>query len=207
MKMRIGVKYVVILELVLLFVLIATLVNKKMNNKSEYVITSATDIKYVEFNVTYSALDKAYAYDIGSQSEEIKLNWIELLSYLGAKYGGDFSKYKENDINTLVKKLQSKEETIGTLTEDMKYYSYYYEAYEAVLGGLVGEYEIEVASEQNPTEKVWVKKYGLKGFAPIAKNFPYSDYDDFGVSRSYGYARNHLGHDMMSQVGTPVVSV
>jgi len=207
MKIRIGVKYVIILELVLVFALIATYVNKKINYKSAYAITSSTDIKYVEFNVTYPALDKAYAYDVKSQTEEVKLNWIELLSYLGAKYGGDFSKYKENDINVLVQKLQSKEETIGTLTEEMKYYSYYYEAYNAVLGGLVGEFEIEVASDENPNEKVWVKKYGLKGFSPIAKNFPYSDFDDFGVSRSYGYARNHLGHDMMSQVGTPVIAV
>jgi len=207
MKIRIRVKYVVAFELVLLFVLIISLINKNINNKSTYILTSSTGINYVEFNVTYSALDKAYAYDVASQSEEVKLNWIELLSYLGAKYGGDFSKYKGNDIDTLVQKLRSKEETIGTLTEDMKYYSYYYEAYSAVLGGLVGEYEIEVASEKNPEEKVWITKYGLKGFSPIAKNFPYSDFEDFGVSRSYGYARNHLGHDMMSQVGTPVVAV
>ena len=207
MKIRIGVKYVIIFELALLFILIATVVSKKINSESTYVLTSTTAIKYVEFNVTFSALDKAYAYDVKSQSEEVKLNWIELLSYLGAKYGGDFTKYKGSDMDALVKKLQSQEETIGTLTEDMKSYSYYYEAYSAVLGGLVGEYEIEVASEANPEEKVWVKKYGLKGFAPIAKNFPYNDYEDFGVSRSYGFARNHLGHDMMSQVGTPIIAV
>ena len=50
-------------------------------------------------------------------------------------------------------------------------------------------------------------KYGLKAFHPLAKNFPYSHYDDFGVSRSYGYRRQHLGHDMMGQTGTPVVAV
>jgi len=207
MKIRIGAKYVIFFELALLCILIATLIINKMNSASTYALTSTTNIKYVEFNVTYSALDKAYEYDVESQSEEVKLDWIELLSYLGAKYGGDFSKYNEKDMNSLVEKLQSKEETMGTLTADMKYYSYYYEAYSAVLGGLVGEYEIEVASEQNSTEKIWIKKYGLKGFSPIAKNFPYSDFDDFGVSRSYGYARNHLGHDMMSQVGTPVIAV
>ena len=53
----------------------------------------------------------------------------------------------------------------------------------------------------------WKHTYGLKAFHPIAKSFPYSDYDDFGVSRSYGYRRNHLGHDMMGQVGTPVIAV
>ena len=44
-------------------------------------------------------------------------------------------------------------------------------------------------------------------FSPIAKNFPYSDFDDFGASRSYGFKRKHLGHDMMGQVGTPVIAV
>jgi len=58
-----------------------------------------------------------------------------------------------------------------------------------------------------PTDRVWVTKYGLKAFSPIAKGFPYQDYDDFGVSRSYGYKRQHLGHDMMGQVGTPVIAV
>ena len=89
----------------------------------------------------------------------------------------------------------------------MKQYDYYLEAYSAVLGGYVGEYEIQVAKEDNPEEKVWKKKYGLKAFLPIAKNFPYNDYDDFGVSRSYGYKRRHLGHDMMGQTGTPIIVV
>lgn len=53
----------------------------------------------------------------------------------------------------------------------------------------------------------WKSCYGLKAFSPIAKGFPYSDFDDFGVARSYGYRRSHLGHDMMGQVGTPIISV
>ena len=87
----------------------------------------------------------------------------------------------------------------------MKYYDYYYEAYEAVLGGMVGEYEIEQPDDADG--KVWKKVYGLKAFSPIAKGFPYSDYDDFGSSRSYGYKRQHLGHDMMGQIGTPIVAI
>lgn len=50
-------------------------------------------------------------------------------------------------------------------------------------------------------------KYGLKAFSPIAKGFPYNDYDDFGAARSYGFKRQHLGHDMMGQVGTPIIAV
>lgn len=164
-------------------------------------------IKWVDFDVSSSAMGKAYEYDVASQSQEVKLNWIELLAYLGAKYGGDFSKYKEKDMTALVNKLQNKEETMDSLTKDSKYYNYYKEAYNAVLGGFVGEYEIQKTNKENPEETVWVKEYGLKAFLPIAKNFPYSDFDDFGVSRSYGYKRRHLGHDMMGQVGTPIVAV
>lgn len=210
MKGKIGIKHVIILQLIVLFVLLTALAIHKIDNKASYTVSSDTEksfIKWMEFNVCYAALNKAYTYDVKSQSEEVKLNWIELLSYLGAKYGGNFSKYKDKDMDTLVKKLQSKEETMESLTKNMKHYPYYYEIYSAVLGGLVGEYEIEVPSQDNPEEKTWVKKYGLKAFSPIAKNFPYSEYDDFGVSRSYGFKRRHLGHDMMGQVGTPIIAV
>ncbi|WP_084139262.1 M23 family metallopeptidase [Anaerosporobacter mobilis] len=164
-------------------------------------------IKWVEFNVSYEALDQAYQYDVESYEKEVHVNWIELLAYLGATYGGEFRNYKKSDMNKLVERLQNKEETMTSITADMKYYSYYLEAYTAVLGGLVGEYEIQQKKDDTSEELVWVKKYGLKAFLPIAKNFPYSDYDDFGVSRSYGYKRRHLGHDMMGQVGTPIVAV
>ena len=156
--------------------------------------TSGDFIKYVEFNVPYIALKKALNLDIASQKEEKKLDWIEILSYLAAKYGGDFKRYKSNDMDVLVSKLKTQD--IEELTKDMKYYNYFHEAYTAVLGGLVGTYKV------NGEEK-----YGLVGFSPIAKTFPYQHYDDFGASRSYGYKRLHLGHDMMAATGTPVIAV
>lgn len=164
-------------------------------------------IKWVDFDVTYDALEQTYECDVASQKEEIRLNWIELLACLAAKNGGDFSQFKASHLSELVSELQSKGTTMPELTKDMKYYPYYYEAYSAILGGLVGEYEVQVSEGGDSAKKVWEKRYGLKGFLPIAKNYPYCDYDDFGVSRSYGYKRNHLGHDMMSQVGTPIVAV
>lgn len=164
-------------------------------------------IKWVEFNVTYEALNKAYTYDVETYQEEIHLDWIELLAYLGAKYGGDFTNYNEADMTEIAENLTRRETTIEELTAEMQYYEYYHEAYGAVLDGMVGEYEIETAVSEGSNRKVWKKYYGLKAFSPIAKTFPYTDYDDFGVSRSYGYQRNHLGHDMMGQVGTPIISV
>lgn len=167
-------------------------------------------IKWVEFRVTSDAMKQAYQYDQDTYGEEVHLNWVELLAVLGAKYGGDFSGYQEEDLDDIANILMKGEKTLEELTEGMKYYPYYREAYGAVLDGMVGEYEEEVTGrsrQQKNDSAAWKKVYGLKAFHPIAKGFPYSDYDDFGVSRTYGYRRNHLGHDMMGQVGTPVIAV
>lgn len=154
-------------------------------------------IKYVEFNVPYFALEKAMNIDIKSHDEDIKINWIEILSYLAAKYGGDFKCYKETDMDSIVSELKSGK-SIEELTSNMKYYSYYNEVYTAILGEYLGTYTTNDSSEE---------KYGLKVFSPIAKTFPFSHCDDFGTSRTYGYKRRHLGHDLMSAVGTPVIAI
>ncbi len=196
--------------LVLMALFLTVLIKHFYDEKATFASVGTAEkdfIKWVSFDVSSKALNKAYKYDLESQEEEVKLDWIELLAYLGTRYGGDFSRYKEKDITDLVNKLHSEEETIETLTKDLKHYDYYYEAYEAVLAGMVGEYEIEIADENSPGGKKWEKKYGLKAFLPLAKFYPYSHFDDFGVSRSYGFKRKHLGHDMMGQVGTPVVAV
>lgn len=164
-------------------------------------------IKWVEFNVSCEALNRAYDYDVETYDKKSHLSWIDLLAYLGAKYGGDFSQYREQDMEKVAEQILNGEKTMSQLTADMEYYSYYRDAYGAVLEGMVGEYQQEEAKGEGADEKVWKTSYGLKAFSPIAKGFPYSDFDDFGVSRSYGYQRNHLGHDLMGQVGTPVVAV
>lgn len=163
--------------------------------------TGSDYIKWVEFNVTHEAMEKAYQYDVATYGKEVHLNWVSLLAYLGARYGGDFSKYNEKHMEEIAELMRNGETTEERLAAEMQYYSYYREAYGAVLDGMVGEYEVE--NEQG----TWESVYGLKAFHPIAKGFPYSDYDDFGVSRTYGYKRNHLGHDMMGQVGTPIIAV
>lgn len=208
---KIRAKHIILFELMLLFLFSSIMVKNQIDNEaasySAMYDSEKGFIKWVSFDVSHKAMDHAYKYDLESQSEEVVLNWIELLAYLGAKYGGDFSRYKEKHMIELVNKLQSKEETMESLTADMKYYDYYLEAYTAVLGGMVGKYKIEVADENSPGGKRWEEKYGLKAFLPIAKYFPYSHYDDFGVSRSYGFKRKHLGHDMMGQTGTPIIAV
>ena len=56
-----------------------------------------------------------------------------------------------------------------------------------------GEEKLLDCLERNEKNGVLYHRAGVNG-----------DYDDFGVSRTYGYKRNHLGHDMMGQVGTPI---
>ena len=202
---------IIICELIIILMFASFLIHESIRNEDS-VMASMYDsekeyIKWVSFDVSDRALNHAYQYDVESQTEDVKISWIEILACLACRYGGDFSKYKEKHMMELVDKLKQKEETIETLTKDMKYYTYYYESYSAVLGGMVGSYRIEVKDEAEPGGKKWVESYGLKTFLPIAKYYPYSHFDDFGVSRSYGFRRKHLGHDMMGQVGTPVVAV
>lgn len=158
-------------------------------------------IHWVEFNVPSDVMEKAFRLDMGTVQEEVHFNWVELLAYLGAKYGGDFERFRQTDLDAVVEKLKSGS-AMEEIAKDMKYYAYYREAYGAVLDGMVGYFE-----QESGNDKVWLRKYGLKVFSPIAKNFPYSDFDDFGASRSYGFKRKHLGHDMMGPVGTPVIAV
>lgn len=193
----------VILEAALLFLMGVILwENGKLPEKSVVETTADGYIKWVDFNVSYEALSRAYDYDVSSYGEKQHLDWIDLLAYAGAKNGGDFGAGATEDMRTAAEKILCGEDTMEHMTADMKMFSYYREAYGAVLGGMVGEYEI-----QEKEGGAYVKKYGLKAFSPIAKGFEYSDYDDFGVSRSYGYQRQHLGHDMMGQVGTPIIAV
>ena len=161
-------------------------------------------IKWVDFNITANAMNAAMKLDIDSQKTDVSLNWIELLAILGVKYGGNFNSFRQSDLTELANRLKGGEK-IEDITRDMKYYSYYLEAYTAVLGEFVGEYQIQ---KESPDGKIaWENCYGLKAFSPIAKNYGYSHYDDFGASRSYGYKRKHLGHDMMGNIGTPIIAV
>ncbi len=154
-------------------------------------------IKWVDFNASKEAMKKACLMDIETYESEVHLDWITLLSYAAVRGGGEFDNKSTAYLEEIAKKLTAKEITQEELKEKYKYFSYYYEAYSGVLGGMLGEYEIEDESGN------YQKRYGLKAFSPIAKGFQYQDYDDFGVSRSFGFKRQHLGHDMMGLIGTP----
>ena len=135
----------------------------------------------------------------------ITLTGFPCLPILRPGTAASLGKQALKDMDALTEKIKNGETTLEEATADLKNYDYFREAYDAALGGMVGEFLLQEQDESG--NLVWKRKYGLKAYSPIAKGFPYTDYDDFGSSRSYGYKRPHLGHDMMGQIGTPVVAV
>lgn len=204
-------RILIVFSLIVSLLAASTIAFLKYNSRTA--ITVSTDsatgkkyIKWVQFDAPYSAMEKALNLDVKSHTKPVQLHWVELLAYLATKYGGNFSKYKSKDLDALVANL-NKGETMEQLTAKMKHYSYYYEAYDAILGNFVGEYDIQVKDPNNEENKQWEKKYGLKVFSPIARGYSFSHYDDFGTGRSFGYARKHLGNDLMGSIGTPIMAV
>ncbi len=100
-------------------------------------------IKWVDFDVPYTVLDKTMKLDIETYGQSPHVKWIDLLAYLGAKYGGNFKNYKEKDITAYVEKLRTGM-SVEEITQDMKYFDYYQRAYNAVLGGFLGEYQQQI---------------------------------------------------------------
>ncbi len=173
---------------------------------THYITSAYNDdyIKWVDFNVTSEVLTLTSKLDIESHNNDhtIKYNWIELISYLGAKYGGNFDNFSSKDLDDLICSLDSGS-TITELTSNFKNYNYYYEAYSAVLSEFIGTYWIQTTIDG---ETIFKEKYGLKNFSPIAKGYYFHHYDDFGNSRSYGFSRTHLGNDLMGSIGTPIIA-
>ncbi len=142
------------------------------NKIQEVSQTQDNFIKWVDFNASKEALKKACLMDIESYESDVHLDWITLLAYAAVRGGGEFNSKSTDYIDEVASKLTSGETTEAALNEKYQYFSYYYKAYSAVLGGMIGEYEIE---DENGT---YQKKYGLKAFSPIAAGFSYQDYDD-----------------------------
>jgi len=157
----------------------------------------ADTIRWVDFQVPYESLKYAMEQDIATSEQERHLSWIDILALSACRTGGKCGLSSVKQASSDLKTDKSPEELLGTLYQ---YYDYYHEAYTAVLGGLLGSYAIEKDGQ-------WKPSYGLKAFSPIAAGYGYSHCDDFGMARSFGFQRKHLGHDMMGSLGTPIVAV
>ncbi len=158
---------------------------------------SAATIRWVDFGIPYESLKYAMDTDIATAEQEMHIGWIETLAVAACRTGGKCPLSAVKKAVQDRKTGKSPEELLGNLYQ---YYDYYHEAYQAVLGGLLGHYAITVNGEEKSC-------YGLKAFSPIASGYGYSHCDDFGVGRSFGFKRKHLGNDLMGAQGTPIVAV
>jgi len=158
---------------------------------------SAEPIKWVDFDVPYESMKYAMDEDIQSFEQEKHLDWIDILALAACRTGGKCDLQSVRKAAGDLKGDRSPQELLGDLS---KYFSYYHEAYSAVLGGFLGSYAIEKDGQ-------WVPQYGLKVFSPIAEGYYYTHCDDFGAGRSFGFKRKHLGNDLMGSAGTPIVAV
>ena len=161
-------------------------------------------IRWVDFNLTAEAMERAIALEQRLREKEIPVSWLDILALGSVRSGGKrFSvKYAEKAAAELSKGV-SPEELLGA---QYRYFDYYKKTYEAALGGLVGCYAVETTDAETG-EKSWKPVYGVKAFSPIAEGYRYAHYRDFGSSRSFGFQRRHLGNDLLGSLGTPIVAV
>ena len=157
----------------------------------------AEPIRWVDFGVPYESLKYAMDADIETFDQEKHIGWIDSLALAACRTGGKCGLTSVKKAVAQLKGDCSPEELLGELYQ---YYPYYHDAFSAALGGLLGSYAIEVDGVLKPT-------YGLKAYSPIAAGYGYSHCSDFGNSRSFGFARKHLGNDLMGSAGTPIVAV
>ena len=159
--------------------------------------TNAKSPEWVDFDVPYESLKYAMDVDIDTFEREHHISWIDILALAGARTGG---KCHISSVKKAVEDLKTGSSPEEILAGQYRYYKYYHNVYSAVLGGLLGSYAIEIDGVLKP-------QYGLKAYSPIAAGYGYSHCSDFGNRRSFGFARRHLGNDLMGALGTPVVAV
>ena len=158
---------------------------------------NAEPIRWVDFGVPYESLKYAMEQDILTYEQEKHISWIDILAVAACRTGG---KCGLTAVKKAARDLKGERSVAEILGSVYKFYDYYYAAYTAVLGGLLGNFAIEKDGQ-------WKTAYGLKAFSPVAAGYGYSHCDDFGNSRSFGFQRKHLGNDLMGSLGTPIVAV
>jgi len=149
-------------------------------------------IKWIEFNASKDMLQKTNkAHKKLIEKGITDIGTCELLAYVALKNGNSFSSVKDTaNLDKLIKEIEIGNRESIDRYKDNKYFKYYVESYHAVLDGIICKQSGDII-----------------GFHPIAKGYWHTGSDDFGNSRSYGFKRRHLGHDLWGGVGTPIIAM
>lgn len=164
----------------------------------EAAVSGGGFIEWVDFNASKDIMERALdGYNALAPGLRARYGFCEMMAYVATKNGNNFRQSADRKtLSGFIKSVNAGEDPTAAYA-DNKYYKYYLESYHAVFDGMIGEYTDAAGGGGG---------YGVRGYCPIAKGFYYTDYDDFGNSRSFGYKRRHLGHDMMGAIGTPIVA-
>ena len=113
----------------------------------------------------------------------------------------------EADMDTIAEKILNKESTIEELTADMKYYPYYNEAYHAVLGGFVGEYQLPGADNEKQYKACL--KYVKRFDEMLKESQGLLFYGEVGTGKSFaaGCIANALLENTQSVIMTSFVEI
>lgn len=136
----------------------------------------AKPIKWVDFAVPYESLDYAMDVDIDTANQEKHISWIDILTVAACRTGG---KCGLASVKKAAKELsgdKTLQELLGNLYQ---YYDYYHEAYTAVLGGLLGNYAIQVDENGNRPmglrPSVLLRQVTATAIVPISETAVLSD--------------------------------
>ncbi|MCL2228251.1 MAG: M23 family metallopeptidase [Firmicutes bacterium] len=151
-----------------------------------------SNIRWIDFNASSKIIKKAQsAHKKFLENQIDNIGTCELLAFVATKNGNKFNFKTDGPVlDKLVGEIKAGNTASLDKYADNKYFKYYVESFHAVLDGII-----------DPLTGNTI------GFHPIAKDFWHTGYDDFGVGRSYGFKRKHLGHDLFGGVGTPIIAV
>jgi len=149
-------------------------------------------IRWIDFNASLEMLKKTNrAHKTLIEKGITDIGTCELLAFVALRNGNKFNaKADTKNLDKLMAELKKGDRTNIDKYADNKYFNYYVESFHAVLDGIICKDTAAVT-----------------GFHPVAKGFWHTGHDDFGNSRSYGFKRKHLGHDLYGGVGAPIVAV
>ena len=149
-------------------------------------------IKWVEFNANSTMMNRAQKAHKQLVEKGVEgVGTVELLAYLALKNGNNFNTKRDTvKLNDIVQKLVSDNREEFDKYKENRFYRYYTESFHAVLDGII-----------DPKTGITIAHH------PIAKGYWHTGHDDFGNSRSFGFKRRHLGHDLFGGIGTPIIAV
>lgn len=153
-----------------------------------------------------NVMEKALKADVKATSEGKEAKFTKIISFLAAKYLGNWSQFKEKDLDEIVEKLCD-EEKEKDLMHIYSNYPYFKEFYETLFSQYVGKYTISKTTENEEQSNFFEERYGLKAYSPIAYGYKPSFCDDFDNEVNFAKQKGHFGNDIAVKKGTPFVAV